>query len=399
MSTILVTGAAGFVGRHLIETLRARYPDARLCLLDHPTSGICSSGATLEEEGNDLRLSVDLTCRDDIPAAIQTLAERVGPPEIVFHLAAQAEVGRSFQAPSDTYAVNVVGTARLLEAISNVTLRARVLIPSSAQVYRTPEAGPSAAEGATSARLQPPLLDESTPIGPSSHYGVSKFAQEEVGRLFFETGGLPVFITRAFNHIGPGQQSGFVIPDFARQIAAAERQQAPAVPTAADPRAGQAAQTAAAEGSAAVAQGEAAAAQPQPASVQPGPAAAREPAAIKVGNLEARRDYLDVRDVVDAYLTVLEKGRPGLLYNVASGRTWSTRELLDQLLSLAQAELQVEVDPKLLRPLDVPVLAGDASRLRALGWSPTHQIGDTLRETLEYWRRMMGARIERSSVR
>ena len=343
---VLVTGARGFVGRHLLATLADRYPDATLCLLDHPGSGLCSNGRLLEKEDREVRVSADLACPDDARRSLERLTAEVGPPDLVFHLAAQAEVGRSFQVPSTTYEVNVVGTARLLEALTEITTLARVLIPSSAQVYAP------ACRGASG------KIDESASIGPTSHYGASKYAQEEVGRLFYLSTGLPVFISRAFNHIGPGQGTGFVVPDFARQIAMLERQAAPR---------------------------------------KAEPARPEKPAVIRVGNLDARRDYLDVRDVVDAYLTVIEQGEPGIVYNVASGVTWSGRELLDALLAEAAIPVTVEVSPHLLRPLDVPELVGDASRLRALGWSPQYDLRDTLHETLEYWRRMTGARLTRET--
>jgi GDP-4-dehydro-6-deoxy-D-mannose reductase len=373
MDTILVTGAAGFVGRHLLEALKERYPGARLCLLDHPTSGICGAGRLLETRGPEVHVAADLSCAGDLSVAMDGLVREAGAPDAVFHLAGQAAVGRSFLAPSSTYEANVVGTARLLEALVDYSVTARVLIPSSAQVYGAPVARHSADDAGEVLVL----LDETAPIGPSSHYGASKFAQEEVGRLFYETTGLPVFITRAFNHLGPGQSTGFVLPDFARQIAMAEREAAAAKEEAAsEGNHGDSAVAAAHGTTAAVA----------------APAAA---ASIRVGNLGARRDYLDVRDVVDAYLTVIEAGEPGRAYNVASGRAWSARELLDMLVADARVPIEVVVDDRLLRPVDVPVLAGDASRMRALGWEPRHGVEEAVRDTLEYWRRMTGARVGR----
>lgn len=390
---ILITGAAGFVGRHLQEAIAQRMPQARLCLMDHPSSGICKAGAAMEYDEQTARVSADLTCAEDSRLALEALATNVGIPDLVFHLAAHAEVGRSFRAPSATYNANVVGTARLLEAISDLTNTCRVLIPSSAQVYAA--AGPCVAadscadspsddanatndaaatdglsevDGADAADGTPInttcLLDESAPIGPSSHYGVSKFAQEEIGRLFFETTGLPVMITRAFNHTGPGQGTGFVVPDFARQLAVLEREMATESWVAAAKRA---------------------LAEPTKTPLPAG--------TIRVGNLDSRRDYLDVRDVVSAYLVVMERGTPGQPYNIASGTAWSTRKILEVLLSHCTVPISVYQDPKLLRPKDASVLIGDASRLRALGWQAQHNLSDTLRETLDYWRRMTGSRL------
>ncbi len=371
---ILITGATGFVGRHLQAAIAQRMPRARLCLLDHPSSGICGAGATIEYDDQIVRVSADLTCPEDPRLALESLAEKVGVPDFVFHLAAHAEVGRSFRAPSATYDTNVVGTARLLEAISDFTNTSRVLIPSSAQVYAAAssttnpiQADCTGEEATSSAGVHGSstcLLDESASIGPSSHYGVSKFAQEEVGRIFYETTGLPVLIARAFNHIGPGQGTGFVVPDFARQLAIIERETA-------------------AESWVAAAKRALSEPMETPGSV----------GAIRVGNLDSRRDYLDVRDVVSAYLIIMDRGMPGRPYNVASGTAWSTRKVLDILLSHCTVRVPVMQDSKLLRPGDASVLIGNASRLRALGWLPEHDLSETLRETLEYWRRMTGSRI------
>ncbi|MBN1321359.1 MAG: GDP-mannose 4,6-dehydratase [Thermoleophilia bacterium] len=324
---VLVTGAAGFVGRYVVDALRDRYPAAMLALLDHPSSRICGTAGTLEMGDSTARIAVDITCADDLRPALEQLTARVGAPDLVVHLAARAAVGESYRSPAETYRVNVVGTALVLEALTDIAPHARVLIPSSAQVY------------APATSSEP--LSESSPIGPSSHYGASKLAQEEVARVFLRTAGLPVFITRAFNHIGPGQQLGFVLPDFARQIVMIERAAA----------LGQPAQT------------------------------------LRVGNLEARRDYSDVRDVVDGYLAVLERGEPGVCYNIASGQAWSARQLLDMLLSEAELPIHTEEDPHLMRPCDVPVMIGDAARLRGLGWQPSRDIRQTVTETLAYWRR------------
>ena len=398
--TVLITGAAGFVGRHLHTAIASAFPGAWICLLDHPSSGICGAGSLTEIEGRAIRVSADLTCAEDPRLAMEALVPRAGVPTMVFHLAAQAEVGRSFQSPSATYEANVVGTARLLEAISDVTTTCRVLIPSSAQVYAagaaSPRAGAAPPHAATSEPSASALLDESAPIAPSSHYGASKFAQEEVGRLFYEATGLPVLITRAFNHIGPGQGTGFVVPDFARQIALLEREAEAARTRAANGAAPGAPEGSTAPGAAAADADDTGTRSPAVAAA-PSAAPPSTPATLRVGNLDARRDYLDVRDVVDAYLTVMEHGEPGRPYNIASGTTWSSRELLDMLIEVANIEVQVQVDRKLLRPVDIPELAGDATRLRALGWAPTRDIRDTIKETLDYWRRMTGARLRRRS--
>ena len=277
--------------------------------------------ATPDVQARVLRLCADITHQSDLESELARLVSDTGPPDLVLHLAGQASAAAAFKLPELTYEINVVGTARLLKLLSRLAPDARVLIPSSAYVYGPPGSGG--------------FLREDDPVRPSNHYGVSKAAQEEVARIFWETDGLRTYVTRSFNHIGPGQAKGFVVPDFASRLVDLER---------------------------------------------------RNGGVMTVGNLEARRDYLDVRDVVQAYLAILERGSPGVVYNVASGTPWSAQELLDVMLAEVRVPVQVERDPGLMRKVDVPVLAGDAGRLRALGWQPEHDIGETLREALNDWR-------------
>ena len=274
------------------------------------------------QSANFRELAVDLLDIRGVEAAISEAAERLGTPDTVIHLAAQSSVADSFANPAQTYEVNVVGTANLLSVLADASPEAKVLIPSSAHVYGPP----TRPDGA---------LDEGSPTVPDTHYGASKVAQEMVGRLFLERRGQQVYVTRAFNHVGPGQGPGFAFADFARRVALLE---------------------------------------------------GRGGGVMRVGNLGARRDFLDVRDVVQAYLTVLDKGEPGVVYNVASGAAWSIQEILNMFLEEAKVGVDVAVDPALLRPVDVPILVGDAGRLRALGWAPRLDIRDTVRDTLDYWR-------------
>ena len=322
---VLITGAYGFVGAHLTEA--AARLGAWVALLDHPDVASSPGAALYAERGREagtdvVQLCADITREADLSAELTRLVERNGPPDLVFHLAGQASPVVASRRPGAAYEVNVVGTATLLQTLTRIAPDARVLIPSSAYVYGSP--GPDG------------MLHESDPVRPSNHYGASKVAQEEVARIFFETGELRTYVTRSFNHIGPGQAKGFVVPDFASRLVDLER---------------------------------------------------RGGGLLTVGNLAARRDYLDVRDVVQAYLTILDKGSPGVVYNVASGTPWSAQELLDVLLAEITVPIEVSQDPGLLRKADVPVLLGDAGRLRALAWRPQRDIPETLRETLQYWRR------------
>lgn len=191
----------------------------------------------------------------------------------------------------------------------------------------------------TSAQVYGPdagALSEDAPLLPQSPYGFTKLAQDRLA-LAAAADGLDVVVARPFNHIGPRQDAGFAIASFARQIARIEREQAAPV--------------------------------------------------IAVGNLETRRDVSDVRDVVDAYARIMEAGRTGRVYNVCSGRAWRIRDLLDNLLGLSAAEVEVVIDPARFRPVDVAVVEGDPSRLKTeLGWAPRIEMQRTLHDTLESWR-------------
>jgi len=311
---ILITGAGGFVGGHLIAHLAA-LGGARLhaAVLQAPDD---ASAWTLPA----IPYPVDL--RD--AAAVRALIERVRP-EWVFHLAALADVGKSFEQPWTTLENNIRAQVNLLEALRALAPEARTLIVSSAEIY-------GAAGGATAP------LDEDTPFAPANPYSVSKVAQDMLGLEYFLAHGMPVLRARPFNHIGPGQARGFVAADFASQIAAIE-------------------------------------------------AGLREPV-LYVGNLEAERDFTDVRDVVRAYRLIAAQGEPGAVYNVCRGEAHSIQCLLDALLSYSTAKIEVQPDPARLRPVDVPRRVGDASRLHdQTGWQPEIPFEQTLLDILTDWRR------------
>lgn len=180
-------------------------------------------------------------------------------------------------------------------------------------------------------------ISEDDVVVPVSPYALSKLAQELLGVRAVQNDGQQVYLTRSFNHIGPRQAPSYAVSGFARQIAR-------------------------------IAAGE------------------TEPL-IRVGNLEARRDFTDVRDTVRAYRLIVERGVPGRIYNVCSGRTYSIREMLDKLVNEAGLSVSAQVDQSHLRPYDQPVLHGNPGRIRSeLGWSPQIPIETTLRDTLDYWR-------------
>lgn len=241
-------------------------------------------------------------------------------PEAIVHLAALAHVGESWADPRRTFDVNAVGTLHLLEAARRVTPLPRVLLIGSAEVY-----GP--------VQPQDLPLTEQHRLYPVTPYAVSKVAAEFLGLQYFAGFGVPVVRARSFNHIGPRQAGRFVVADIAGRIADA------------------------------VKNGD------------------RSP--IRIGNLSARRDYTDVRDVVRAYRLLVTDGVAGEAYNVCSGVDVSVETLANRLLALAGVDLKIEVDPSLVRPVDVPVLVGDNGRLRAAtGWEPQIPLDDTLRAVL-----------------
>lgn len=299
----LVTGSAGFVGRHLVAHLEACGDDV---------IGVDRSG-----DGG-----VDITDAD----AVRDLFARVRP-EVVYHLAGWADVGGSWQAPVEAFRANAEGTLNVLSAAKECEV-ARVVAVSSADVYGivTPEELP---------------LTEDSPLRPASPYAASKVAADYLGLQAWLGRGLPVMRVRAFNHLGPGQTDRFVAPALASRVARAER-----------------------DG------GE----------------------VLTVGDLSARRDFTDVRDVVRAYRLLMERGEPGEVYNVCSGADLAVQDLADQLVAQARVPLRLEVDPELLRPVELPVLRGSHDRLsRATGWEPEIPIERTLTDLLEDWRARVAA--------
>ena len=241
-------------------------------------------------------------------------------PDAVVHLAAQSSAGRSFEQPVETFRINAAGTWNLLEAVRGAVPRARVLVVGTGEVYGPQPEGSRVAEDA--------------PFAPVSPYALSKAAADAMAEAAAEAHGLDVVRTRSFGHSGPGQTTTFVIPSIARQIAALE-------------------------------------------------AGGGEPV-VKVGNLEVTRDLCDVRDVADAYVALLERGRTGAAYNVGSGRGVQLTDVAARLVAQARRPLRLEVDPARMRPADVSWLVADVTAIaRDTGWHATTPLEVTLADVLE----------------
>lgn len=278
-----------------------------------------------------IRSDVDLFDVDLREAqAVRRLLDRTRPDWII-HLAAQSFVGTSWDAPAETLTNNVLSQLNILEAVREARAHPRFLVVGSSDEYGDV--------------LESDLpIDEAVPFRPLSPYAVSKVAQDLMGYQYWRSYGLPVIRARAFNHEGPRRGEAFVTSSFARQIAEIE-------------------------------------------------ARLREPV-IRVGNLKARRDFTDVRDIVRGYWRLLQDGRAGEVYNLCSGRAWSIQAILDFLLSEARASgIEIREDATLLRPADVPVLVGDPGKIyRAVGWRAEIPFEQTLRDMLDYWRDHVASR-------
>ena len=307
---ILITGVTGFAGRYLADYLNSKGLEVWGLDIDSPAEPATK---------NIIIRTADISSQEQIEAVLVQCR-----PEVIYHLAAQSSVAISWQNPPATMQVNLNGTINLLEAVRKLKMNPSILLVGSGEEY-----------GAIKPEELP--ITEEHETNPQNPYSLSKFFQTRLGMHYIRAFDMQLYFARAFNHTGPGQREGFVIPDFSAQIARIE--------------------------------------------------AGMQPPVIRVGNLSAQRDFCDVRDVVRAYNTIVEQGKPGRIYNIASGQAVEIQSILDQLLRLSHKSIQVDIDQQKFRPVDVPAIYASISRItEETGWQPHIELQDTIKDTLGYWR-------------
>ena len=247
-------------------------------------------------------------------------------PDYIFHLAAQSSVALSWKNPELTVDVNIKGTINILNAVKEIKKKIRLLLIGSGEEY-----------GHVNKDEIP--LHEDNCLRPGNIYAATKACQNMIGKIYSDDYDMDIMSVRAFNHMGPGQAPIFVVSDFCKQVVEIEK--------------------------------------------------GNQEAVIKVGNLTAKRDFTDVRDVVRSYVMLMESGVKGETYNVGSGTATSIQAILDEILSLSFIPIKVEIDPSKLRPVDVPVIEADIRKLvKCTGWRREIPLSQTLKETLDYWRQL-----------
>lgn len=297
---VLITGAAGFVGRHLAEHLAAGGHD------------ITGAGRELDAPAGREYVTIDLL---DAPAVRRLLATGF---DWIVHLAAYASVAQSWERPAETMRNNYASTANVLQNAGD----AAVLVAGSGEIYGPPQTLP---------------VDETHELRPQNPYAVSKAAADLLAGFHADAHGQRVIRTRAFNHFGPGQSDRYVVAAFARQVAEAE-------------------------------------------------AAGAEAVSVRTGNVESRRDFTDVRDVVRAYVLLLERAEAGV-FNVCSGNSRSGADILAALAQQSPLEIQYEVEQARLRKHEVMDIRGSHDKLtNATGWQPEIPFEQTIGDTLDWWR-------------
>lgn len=310
MKKALVIGAAGFVGSYLIRHLHDEW-HMEVAATKLPGEQLTDLPASIYD--------LDILNKEDIIELLFDVR-----PDYIFHLAAQSSVSVAWNNPQLTVDINIKGGINVLDAVRELYYKPRVVMIGSGEEYGHIRPG------------ETPIREENR-LNPGNIYAATKACQNMVGSIYSKAYDMEIVLVRAFNHIGPGQSSIFVVSDFCRQVTEIEK-------------------------------------------------GLREPV-MYVGNLSAKRDFTDVRDVVRAYALLAQHGIKGETYNVGSGKAVEIREILNMIISLSESEIRVEIDPAKIRPVDVPVIEADITKLQqATGWQPDISLKDTIEEVLNYWR-------------
>lgn len=306
MKKVLIIGINGFVGAHLYNELKRNYYEVY--------------GADLKMknlDNNDL-FKLDILDKNNVLQVLKDIK-----PDYIINLAAISSVKLSWEIPQKTFDVNVNGTINILESMKELSLKARLLLIGSSEQYGDID------------YTEP--VSEKQELNALNPYGISKAAQEKVAQMYVKAYGIDVILVRAFNHIGPGQEKGFVVPDFISQIVDIEK-------------------------------------------------GLLEPK-IKVGNLSAERDFTDVRDVVRGYRLILEKGEKGEVYNIGSGEAISIKKILNLILEKSSLEITIEKDMKKFRTIETPRIQCDISKIKSkVGWTPVISMEESLNSIINEWR-------------
>lgn len=284
----------------------------------------CEIVATKMAQESFFREDVEVVNLDVLnPGEIEQCLAQVDP-EYVFYLAAQSSISRSWKNPVLTVEVNVQGSLNFLNGMRSMRKPPRALMVGSGEEY-----------GLLAPDKMP--ISEEEMLNPQNIYAATKTCQNMMSTVYHSAYGLPLIMVRAFNHMGPGQSEIFVVSDFCHQAVRIEM-------------------------------------------------GLQEPV-IQVGNLKAKRDFTDVRDVVRAYTSLIQFGRPGETYNVGSGRAVSIQSILDTVVARSKSDIEIQVDPRKLRPIEAPVIEADITKLyETTGWQPEISLESTIDGMLDYWR-------------
>ncbi|WP_068779035.1 GDP-mannose 4,6-dehydratase [Paenibacillus sp. GM2] len=308
MKTALITGVNGFVGRHLAELLKSQ--NVKVFGTSRMSTNMLTANII------DGVIISDLDSKENCIQVIDKIK-----PDVVFHLAAQSNVKEAWEQPSSTFFTNTVKTMYLFEAVKQVSREIRIVNVGSSEEYGYFEG------------MEFPLTEDSK-SNPLNPYGVSKMSTALLAKQFFEVFDMDIIHIRPFNHIGPGQMKGFVVPDFAHQIVDIER-------------------------------------------------GLQDPV-ILVGNLSSKRDFTDVRDIVKGYALAAVKGRKGQTYNLCSGIATSIEDLLQMMISLSSKQIDIEVDSNRFRPIDIPLYYGSNDKItKEVCWEKSIDLIQSLNDVLE----------------